>query len=140
MEGVASEAASLAGDLGLSNLCWLYDRNTVTIEGHTDLTFSEDVATRFKGYRWNVLRVTDANDRNQVADALMTFGQTQDRPTLVIVDSIIGYGAPHRQNTAAAHSDALGEEEVRLTKRFYGWPQDARVLVAGGGYARFCEG
>jgi transketolase len=140
MEGVASEAASLAGDLGLSNLCWLYDRNTVTIEGHTDLAFSEDVATRFKGYRWNVLRVTDANDRNQLADALMTFGQTQDRPTLVIVDSIIGYGAPHKQNTAAAHSDAFGEEEVRLTKRFYGWPEDAQFLVPDSVYARFRAG
>ena len=140
MEGVASEAASLAGDLGLANLCWLYDRNTVTIEGHTDLTFSEDVATRFKGYGWNVLHVTDANDGNQLADALMTFGQTQDRPTLIVVDSFIGYGAPHKQNTAAAHSDALGEEEVRLAKRFYGWPQDARFLVPDGVYARFRDG
>ncbi len=140
MEGVASEAASLAGQLGLANLCWLYDRNTVTIEGHTDLAFNEDVATRFKGYRWNVLHVTDANDGNQLADALMTFGQTQDRPTLVMVDSIIGYGAPHKQNTAAAHSDALGEEEVRLTKRFYGWPEDSRFLVPDGVHARFREG
>jgi transketolase len=140
MEGVASEAASLAGDLGLSNLCWLYDRNTVTIEGHTDLTFSEDVAARFRGYRWNVLRVTDANDRSQLAAALTTFRQTQDRPTLVIVDSIIGYGSPHKQNTAAAHSDALGEEEVRLAKRFYGWPEDAQFLVPEGVYERFREG
>ena len=140
MEGVASEAASLAGDLGLANLCWLYDRNTVTIEGHTDLTFTEDVATRFKGYGWNVLHVSDANDGNQLADALMTFGQTQDRPTLIVVDSIIGYGAPHKQNTASAHSDALGEEEVRLAKRFYGWPEDARFLVPDGVHARFREG
>src|SRR5947209_12420860 len=140
MGGVASEAASLAGELGLANLCWLYDRNTVTIEGHTDVAFSEDVATRFKGYGWNVLHVGDANDGSRLADALMTFGQTQDRPTLIVVDSIIGYGAPHRQNTAAAHSDALGEEEVRLAKRFYGWPQDARFLVPDGVYARFREG
>jgi len=140
MEGVASEAASLAGHLGLSNLCWLYDRNTVTIEGHTDLAFSEDVATRFKGYRWNVLHVTDANDRNQLVKALEAFRRTQDRPTLVIVDSIIGYGAPHKQSTAAAHSDALGEDEVRLAKRFYGWPQDAQFLVPDGVYARFRDG
>src|SRR4051812_596708 len=114
MEGVGSEAASLAGHLGLSNLCWIYDSNTITIEGHTDLAFSEDVESRFKGYRWNVLRVRDANDRPRIAEALSTFRDTQDRPTLIILDSTIGYGAPHKQNTAAAHSDALGEEEVRL--------------------------
>ena len=108
MEGVASEAASLAGHLQLSNLCWLYDNNTVTIEGHTVLAFSEDVETRFKGYRWNVVRVRDANDTAAVAQALELFRRTGDRPTLIIVDSIIGYGAPHKQNTAAAHSDPLG--------------------------------
>ena len=140
MEGVASEAASLAGHLGLSNLCWIYDSNTITIEGHTDLTFSEDVESRFNGYRWNVLRVGDANDRPRLVDALQTFRRTQQGPTLIIVDSVIGYGAPHKQNTAAAHSDALGMEEVRLAKRFYGWPQDAEFLVPEGVYESFRAG
>jgi transketolase len=140
MEGVASEAASLAGHLGLSNLCWIYDNNTVTIEGHTELAFSEDVATRFKGYRWNVLHVSDANDRNQLAQAFETFQRSNDRPTLIIVNSIIGYGAPHKQNTASAHSDALGEEEVRLAKKFYGWPQDAQFLVPDGVHETFHQG
>ncbi len=140
MEGVGSEAASLAGHLGLSNLCWIYDSNTVTIEGHTDLAFSEDVKSRFRGYRWNVVRVDDANNRPVIADALSTFRHTQDRPTLIIVESTIGYGAPHKQNTAAAHSDALGEEEVRLAKSFYGWPPDAQFLVPDGVYERFSDG
>jgi transketolase len=140
MEGVASEAASLAGHLGLENLCWIYDSNTVTIEGHTDLAFSEDVEGRFKGYRWNVLRVPDANDTSAVARALETFRRTENRPTLIIVDSIIGYGAPHKQNTAAAHSDPLGEEEARLTKRFYGWPENAQFLVPDGVYDCFRDG
>jgi transketolase len=140
MEGVASEAASLAGHLRLSNLCWIYDNNTVTIEGHTALAFSEDVETRFEGYRWNVLRVRDANDTAALMRAFDLFKQTNDRPTLIIVDSIIGYGAPHKQNTAAAHSDPLGEEEVRLAKRFYGWPEDAQFLVPDGVYERFREG
>src|ERR1700683_2978739 len=137
MEGVASEAASLAGHLGLGNLCWIYDNNTVTIEGHTSLTFSEDVETRFKGYRWNVLRVRDANDTAAFAEALKIFRRVKDKPTLIIVNSIIGYGAPHKQNTAAAHSDPLGEEEVRLTKRFYGWPEDAQSRVPDGVYNQF---
>ena len=132
MEGVASESASIAGHLGLSNLCWIYDSNTITIEGHTKLAFSEDVAARFKGYKWNVLKVADANDRKAVAKALKTFKRTADRPTLIIVDSIIGYGAPEKQNTAAAHSDALGEDEVRKTKKFYGWPEDSQFLVPDG--------
>ena len=140
MEGVASEAASLAGHLGLANLCWIYDNNTITIEGHTDLAFSEDVESRFKGYRWNVLRVRDANDTASVAAALRKFNGTGDRPTLIVVNSIIGYGAPHKQNTAAAHSDALGEEEVRLAKRFYGWPEDAQFLVPDGVYDCFRDG
>ena len=140
MEGVASEAASLAGHLGLSNLCWIYDSNTVTIEGHTDLAFSEDVETRFKGYRWNVLRVPDANDTAAVARALEIFRRTDNRPTLIIVNSIIGYGSPHKENTAAAHSDPLGEEEVRLAKRFYGWPEDAQFLIPDGVYDRFANG
>ncbi len=140
MEGVASEAASLAGHLGLSNLCWIYDSNTVTIEGHTDLAFSESVEIRFKGYHWNVLHVADANDTAALSRALDTFRRTDDRPTLIIVDSIIGYGAPHKANTAAAHSDPLGEEEARLTKRFYGWPEDAQFLVPDGVYDCFRDG
>jgi transketolase len=140
MEGVASEAASLAGHLGLDNLCWIYDNNNVTIEGHTNLAFDEDVETRFKGYHWNVVRVADANDRAAVGAALKTFRSTKDKPTLIIVDSIIGYGAPHKQNTSAAHSDPLGEEEVRLAKRFYGWPEDAQFLVPDGVYDRFNDG
>jgi transketolase len=140
MEGVASEAASLAGFLGLANLCWIYDSNTVTIEGHTDLAFAEDVETRFKGYHWNVLRVPDANDRERIRSALEGFRRTQDRPTLIIVNSVIGFGAPHKQNTAAAHSDALGDEEVRLAKRFYGSPENAQFLVPDGVYERFAVG
>ena len=140
MEGVASEAASLAGHLRLANLCWIYDSNTVTIEGHTDLAMSEDVATRFKAYRWNVLRLADANDTEGFARAVEIFRGTKDRPTLIIVDSIIGYGAPHKQNTAAAHSDALGAEEVKLAKRFYGWPDDAQFLVPDGVYDSFRNG
>src|SRR3974390_227013 len=140
MEGVGSEAASLAGHLRLSNLCWIYDNNTVSIEGHTDLAFTEDVAVRFSGYGWGGLRVRNANDLDEIGGALQTFERTQDRPTLVIVDSIIGYGAPHKQNTAAAHSDALGKTEVRLTKQFYGWPEDAQFLVPEGVHARFAQG
>ena len=140
MEGVASEAASLAGHLGLGNLCWIYDSNTVTIEGHTKLAFGEDVEARFKAYQWNVLRVQDANDTEAFGRAVEIFRRTTDRPTLIIVDSIIGYGSPHKQNTAAAHSDALGEEEVRLTKRFYGWPEDAQFLVPNGVYDAFRDG
>lgn len=140
MEGVASEAASLAGHLGLANLCWIYDNNTITIEGHTDLAFNEDVEARFKGYRWNVARVRDANDRAQIRDALTAAGQTEDRPSLIILDSVIAYGAPHKQNTAAAHGEPLGEDEVRLAKRSYGWPEDAHFLVPKGVYDRFHEG
>ena len=140
MEGVASEAASLAGHLQLSNLCWIYDSNTVTIEGHTDLAMSEDVATRFKAYRWNVVRLADANNTEGFARAVEIFRGTEDRPTLIIVDSIIGYGAPHKQNTAAAHSDALGADEVKLAKRFYGWPEDAQFLVPDGVYELFRNG
>jgi transketolase len=140
MEGVASEAASLAGFLGLANLCWIYDSNTVTIEGHTDLAFAEDVETRFKGYHWNVLRVPDANDQERIRSALEGFRRTQDRPTLIILNSVIGFGAPHKQKTAAAHSDALGDEEVRLAKRFYGWPENAQFLVPDAVYERFEAG
>ena len=140
MEGVASEAASLAGHLKLANLCWIYDNNTVTIEGHTELAFSEDVEKRFRAYQWNVVHVTDANDRESVAKALKQFRQTDDKPTLIVVNSIIGYGAPDIQNTSAAHSDAMGEEEIRKTKQFYGWPVDAQFLVPEGVYDTFAQG
>jgi transketolase len=140
MEGVASEAASLAGHLQLANLCWIYDSNTVTIEGHTELAMSEDVTERFKAYHWNVVHVSDANDTAAFGRALEIFRRTDDRPTLIVVQSIIGYGAPHKQNTAAAHSDALGEEEVRLTKHAYGWPEDAQFLVPDGVYECFQDG
>ncbi len=140
MEGVASEAASLAGHLQLANLCWIYDNNTITIDGHTDIAFTEDVAARFKAYRWNVLRVRDANDTARVAAALATFRRTRDRPTIIIVNSIIAYGAPHKQNTPAAHGEPLGEDEVRLVKRFYGWPEEAQFLVPDGVRERFNAG
>ena len=139
MEGVSGEAASVAGHLKLSNLCWIYDNNHITIEGNTSLAFSEDVATRFLGYGWNVLRVGDANDREMLARAFHTFQATEDRPTLIIVDSHIAYGAPHKQDTSAAHGEPLGEEEIRLTKRNYGWPEDAKFLVPDGVYDRFQE-
>ena len=129
MEGVGAEAASLAGHLRLSNLCWIYDNNRITIEGRTDLAYSDDVATRFLGYGWNVTRVGDANDLAMLSRAFETFKRTTDRPTLVIVDSHIGYGAPHKQDTSAAHGEPLGEEEIRLTKRAYDWPEDAQFLV-----------
>ena len=140
MEGVASEAASLAGHLKLSNLCWIYDSNRITIEGSTSLAFSEEVATRFVGYGWNVTRVTDANDLDMIRRAFHAFLATKDRPTVIIVDSHIGWGAPHRQDTKEAHGEALGEEEVRLTKRNYGWPEDAKFLVPGGVYEHFQKG
>ena len=139
MEGVSSEAASIAGHLKLSNLCWLYDSNTISIEGHTDLAFTEDVAARFRAYGWNTLEVADANDCDAVARALKTFQATDDRPTLIVVHSIIGYGAPHKQNTKEAHGEALGEDEVKLAKRFYGWPEDAHFLVPEGVPERLAE-
>jgi len=129
MEGVAHEAASLAGHLKLANLCWVYDNNHITIEGSTSLAFSEDVATRFGSYGWNVMRVGDANDLAMLSRAFDTFKGTADRPTLVIVDSHIAYGSPHKQDTSAAHGEPLGEDEIRLTKRGYGWPEDAQFLV-----------
>ncbi|MDF0643804.1 MAG: transketolase [Nitrospira sp.] len=132
MEGVSGEAASLAGHLKLSNLCWIYDNNKITIEGHTDWAFSEDVATRFIGYGWNVTRVGDANDLEMLDRAFHTFKHTNDRPTLMIVDSHIAYGSPNKQDTHAAHGEPLGEEEIRLTKRNYGWPEDAKFLVPEG--------
>jgi len=140
MEGVGSEAASLAGHLGLDNLCWVYDNNHITIEGSTSITFTEDVATRFLGYGWNVLRVGDANDTGRIQHALEVFQETKHRPTFIILDSHIGYGSPHKQDTAEAHGEPLGEEEVRLTKRFYGWPEDAKFFVPDGVYQHFSRG
>jgi transketolase len=140
MEGVSSEAASLAGHWRLSNLCWIYDNNHITIEGNTDLAFSEDVATRFIAYGWNVTRVGDANDLQMLARAFRTFQNTKDRPTLIIVDSHIGYGAPHKEDTSGAHGEPLGEEEVRLAKRNYGWPEDKKFYVPEGVYNHFQEG
>jgi len=140
MEGVSAEAASLAGHLRLENLCWVYDNNHITIEGNTRLAFTEDVATRFLGYGWNVLRVGDANDLERIQHALEVFRQTKGRPTLLILDSHIGYGAPHRQDTAAAHGEPLGEEEIHLTKKGYGWPEDAKFLVPDGVYDHFKAG
>ena len=140
MEGVSSEAASLAGHLKLSNLCWIYDNNKITIEGHTAWAFSEDVATRFIAYGWNVTRVGDANDLEMLQRAFTTFHKTTDRPTLLIVDSHIAWGAPNRQDTHAAHGEPLGEEEIRLTKRNYGWPEDAKFLVPDEVPKHFQEG
>jgi transketolase len=140
MEGVSSEAASLAGHLGLDNLCWVYDNNHITIEGNTSLAFTEDIAARFLGYGWNVLRVGDANDIDRIQSALEVFQKTKGRPTFIILDSHIGYGSPHKQDTAAAHGEPLGEEEVRLCKRSYGWPQDAKFFVPGGVYEHFAAG
>jgi len=140
MEGVSSEAASLAGHLGLSNLCWIYDNNKITIEGHTDWAFSDDVATRFIAYGWNVTRVGDANDLEMLSRAFRTFQKTADRPTLIIVDSHIAYGSPNKQDTHAAHGEPLGEEEIRLTKRAYGWPEDAKFLVPDEVRTHFAEG
>ena len=129
MEGISHEAASLAGHLRLSNLCWIYDNNHITIEGHTALASSDDVATRFIGYGWNVTRVGDANDLDMLTRAFNTFLATPDRPTLIIVDSHIAYGAPNKQDTNAAHGEPLGEEEIRLTKQRYGWPEEATFLI-----------
>ena len=140
MEGVGSEAASLAGHLGLDNLCWVYDNNHITIEGNTRITFTEDIAARFLGYGWNVLRVGDANDIDRIQHALEIFRETKGRPTFIILDSHIGYGSPHKQDTAAAHGEPLGDEEVRLCKRFYGWPEDAQFLVPEGVHEHFAAG
>ena len=140
MEGLSHEAASLAGHLRLSNLCWIYDNNHITIEGSTSLAFSDDVATRFLGYHWNVLRVGDANDQDMLARAFRTFQATKDRPTLIIVDSHIGYGAPTKQDSSAAHGEPLGEEEIRRTKQGYGWPEDAKFLVPDGVREHFTRG
>jgi transketolase len=140
MEGVASEAASLAGHLGLDNLCWIYDNNRITIEGDTNITFTEDVAARFLAYGWNVLSVGDANDIDRIEHALSVFRKTKGRPTFIVLDSHIGYGSPNKQDTASAHGEPLGEEEIRLTKRRYGWPEEAKFLVPDGVYEHFVAG
>jgi transketolase len=132
MEGISSEAASIAGHLRLSNLCWIYDNNQITIEGKTDLAFNEDIGARFKAYGWAVNHVYDANDLDALASAYRWAIGITDRPKFIIVDSHIGYGSPHRQDTKEAHGEALGEEEVKLTKRVYGWPEDAKFLVPDG--------
>src|SRR5205823_6325986 len=132
MEGITSEAASLAAHWKLSNLCWIYDNNHITIEGNTALAYSDDVATRFLGYGWNVTRVGDANDLDLLTRAFETFKATADRPTLVIVDSHIAYGAPSKQDTSAAHGEPLGDDEIKGAKRNYGWPEDAKFLVPDG--------
>ena len=129
MEGISSEAASMAGHLKLANLCWIYDNNTISIEGHTELAFSEDVIQRFQAYGWHTLHVTDANDLQALSAALETFKANTGAPTLIVVDSVIGYGSPHKHNTAAAHGEPLGDDEIRLTKAAYGWPQDSSFLV-----------
>ena len=140
MEGVSAEAASLAGHLGLDHLCWIWDNNRIAIEGSTDLTFTEDVAARFLSYGWNVLRVGDANDVERIEHALRVFRATRGRPTFIVLDSSIGYGSPNRQGTAAAHGEPLGDEEIRLTKRVYGWPEAATFLVPDGVREHFAVG
>ncbi|RDU97557.1 transketolase [Trinickia dinghuensis] len=140
MEGISNEAASLAGHLRLSNLTWIYDSNRVTIEGHTDLAYSDDVQSRFRGYGWHTLAVEDANDCAAVEAALAQADRTTDAPTLIVVKSVIGWGAPHKQGTSAAHSDALGEEEVALAKRAYGWPEDKQFYVPPHVPERFAQG
>jgi len=140
MEGISHEAASLAGHLKLSNLCWVYDDNRITIEGSTELTYGDDVAERFMAYGWNVTRVGDANDLELLERAYQAFLHCDDRPTLIIVDSHIAWGAPNKQDTSGAHGEPLGEDEIRLTKKFYGWPEDAKFLVPDGVYDHFRKG
>jgi len=140
MEGVSSEAASLAGHLELPNLCWIYDNNRITLDGPADWSFTEDVGKRFEAYGWNVTHVTDANDLDQLSKAYNNFLQTNDRPTLIVVNSHIGYGSPHKQDTNAAHGEPLGADEVKLVKKFYGWPEDAKFLVPDGVLNHFREG
>ena len=129
MEGISGEAASTAGHLRLNNLLWIYDDNTITIEGHTELAFSEDVATRFEGYGWNAIRVDDANDTKAIQRAIDSAAKVTDKPTIIILKSIIGWGSPNKANTHGAHGAPLGPDEVKLTKKFYGWPEDAQFLV-----------
>ena len=132
MEGVGCEAASLAGHLRLSNLCWIYDNNRVTLDGPADWSFTEDVGARFRAYGWNVTHVTEANELDQMEKAYNDFLRTHDRPTLIVVNSHIGYGSPGKQDTSEAHGEPLGEKETRLAKKNYGWPDDANFLVPDG--------
>jgi len=140
MEGVAGEAASLAGHLQLGNLCWVYDNNRVTLDGPASWSFSEDVMTRFVGYGWNVTRVADANDLMQLSRGYQDAIKHNDRPTLVVVDSHIGYGSPHKQDSYEAHGEPLGEAEIKLVKKNYGWPEDAKFLVPDGVYGHLQNG
>jgi transketolase len=140
MEGVCCEAASLAGHLKLGNLCWIYDNNRVTLDGPASWSFSEDALMRFKGYGWNTLEVKDANNLEELAAAYQVFKNTSDRPTLIVVDSHIGYGSPHKQDSYEAHGEPLGEAEIKLVKKNYGWPEDAKFLVPDGVYADFQNG
>ncbi|MEO5761654.1 MAG: transketolase, partial [Vicinamibacteria bacterium] len=140
MEGLSHEAASLAGHLKLDNLCWIYDNNKITIEGHTSLAFSEDVGARFVAYGWNVVHLPDANDLAALDAAYTTAETTKGKPTLVIIDSHIGYGAPNKQDSHSAHGEPLGVEEIKLTKRAYGWPEDAKFLVPDGVTDHFAKG
>jgi len=140
MEGVSNEAASLAGHLKLDNLCWIYDNNHITIDGKTRIAYEDDVAARFMGYGWNVTRVGDANDLELLDKAFEEFRAEEGRPTLIVVDSHIGWGSPHKQDTPAAHGEPLGEEEVRETKRAYGWPEDAEFYVPEGVKEHFAAG
>ncbi|MEZ0604103.1 transketolase [Paraburkholderia sp. IW21] len=140
MEGISHEAASLAGHLKLSNLIWIYDSNRITIEGHTDLAYSDDVESRFRGYNWHTLHVNDANDAAALEAAIVEAKSVTDRPTLIVVHSIIAWGAPHKQDTAAAHGEPLGVEEVALAKKFYGWPEDKFFYVPDGVHERFAQG
>ena len=140
MEGVSHEAASFAGHQRLDNLCWIYDNNHITIDGRTEITYSDDVAKRFEAYGWNVTGSATPTTSTQIDPRLRTLQGDEDRPTLIIVDSHIGYGSPHKQDTAAAHGEPLGEEEVRETKRSYGWPEDAQFLVPDGVIEHFADG
>ena len=140
MEGVAGEAASLAGHLKLGNLIWIYDNNRVTLDGPASWSFSEDVMTRFVGYGWNVTRVADANDLLQLSRGYEYAEKHNDRPTLLVVDSHIGYGSPHKQDSYEAHGEPLGEAEVKLAKKNYGWPEDAKFLVPEGVYDHWKQG
>jgi transketolase len=140
MEGISHEAASLAGHLKLDNLCWMFDNNHITIDGDTALATGDDVLSRFEGYGWNVLRVGDANDAALLSRAFEEFKAEAGRPTLIVIDSHIGWGSPNKQDTESAHGEPLGEEEVKLTKRAYGWPEDAQFLVPDGVRECFDEG
>ena len=140
MEGVGAEAASIAGHLKLSNLCWLYDDNNITIEGNTSLAFSEDVARRFEGYGFQVVKVADINDLDAMRAAIEQFRRTDDRPTLIVVRSVIAWGAPNAANTHGAHGAPLGEDEIRLTKAAYGWPEDEQFRVPEEVPAMFRDG